>query len=97
MTSYPIPDNLTTIIDLGTYSNQVTEGIFGTGFLLVLFVVMFLRFHGFRETKASLLGSSMITFIVAVFFRMLGWVNDLTLYVCVILVIIFILMQKFDT
>jgi len=92
--AYPIPENVTGIYELGLYTNSVTDGIMGYGFLIVLFAVMFLRFHGFRETQAALVGAAFFTFFVATTFRVIGWINDYAFYISVIVLIGSILWYK---
>lgn len=60
------------------FENALTKengGIFGIGLLLLVAMVSFLTFKGFRYEKAMMV-SSMLTWMIAFFILKAGWINN---------------------
>ncbi len=59
--------------------NEISGGIFGMIFLLLFFIILFVAFKNY-EFKRALAGSSLITSIVAMLFRLFSFVNDTMMF-----------------
>ena len=82
---YSYPTNTTsTLVDLATWSNQVTNGIFWPLILFGLFVILFFSFKNF-PTERAFATSSFITMIIAIMMGIIGLVSS---YVWVLTIIV---------
>jgi len=87
---FPAPTNQSSFFDMIGYFNSLTDVGQGSMFWTVILIVMasmaFLMMKAYSVEKAA--GIAFIfSAIMAFFFRMLGWVNDYVLTICVILMI----------
>ena len=89
--TFPPPSaNSTDFLGMLSYFNNLTDvgsgGMFWTVMLIVLSGVLFLMMKSFGTEKA--LGiTALIIGILSFLFRMIGWVNDYTVTICIILAI----------
>ena len=83
--SYP-PENMTGIIDFLTYTNYLTDGFLGAGFLIIIFMVSFLSTKTFTYERAFAF-SSFLTMISAILLRFMSLINDWILSLTVILLV----------
>ena len=88
--SYP-PENMTGIIDFLTYTNYLTNGFLGAGFLIIIFFVSFLSTKIYSYERAFGF-SSFLTMISAVLLRFLNLINDWILALSVILLVFSIIL-----
>lgn len=68
------------------YVNYVTNYWFAPLYLLAIFIVSFVLFKVYK-THQAYAAASFITFLVAVFFRVLGFIGDKILIVSIIVLI----------
>jgi len=87
---YP-PENMTGIIDFLQYTNSMTEGFLGAGFLIIIFMVSFLSTKNYSYERAFAF-SSFLTMISAVLLRFMQLINDWTLALSVILLVFSVIM-----
>jgi len=93
------PSNTTTLINMLTYFNNLTDvgqgGMFFTVMLIVFGSILFLMMRAWGTEKAFGI-TSIIVCLNVFLFRLLSWVNDATLTVTVILMLlgIFLLAQN---
>lgn len=66
--------NITEISQLATYANTVTNDLFWNGFLLTLWIILFLAQKGYRS-EAAVTSASFVCAIVAFLLSLLGLVN----------------------
>jgi len=64
-----------TIEDLIVVANNATNQIFIGGFLIAIFIVMLMVFIGRFEWERSVLASSFVCFILALFLRQANMIN----------------------
>lgn len=79
--------NITGIVDLFVYANTVTNGIFGFGILISLFFIVYINLSFAENTKAFAVATWVVG-LTAVLLRLIGIVNDLTMYTCFVLVLV---------
>lgn len=72
---------------LGGALNMEDGGVFGIGLLLVVGLVSFLAFKGFRYEKAMIV-SAMLTWIVSLLTLKMGWINNQIFTICCIYVVV---------
>lgn len=70
--------NMTTPTKWLVYANQATYGWFGISVLLAVFVIVLTHLMR-NDTPKAFAASSLITLTIAVFFRLMEVVNDLTI------------------
>ena len=72
------------------------QHLFGTLILVVLFVILFRATMTFNNTpKVSFLYTSFFIAFMAIFFKLLSFISDATLYICIIVFIFAIGLQFF--
>jgi len=91
MATFYSPNNITRINEVFTYGNYVTGGVMGIGLLMVIFVISFIAMRNsmadFRGVNAKVFAaSSFITMIFSVIFFIMGIVNDMVMYICIVAV-----------
>lgn len=84
---YLAPTGNQTIADLMKTANMYSEGWLGLGLLIIIFAVTFFALRGY-DVRKSFATSCLITSISAILLRVIGIVNDLVFWVCLILAII---------
>ena len=62
-------------------------GVFGIGLLIVVGMVSFLTFKGFRYEKAMIV-SAMLTWIVSLLILKIGWITNQVFVLCCIYVVV---------
>jgi len=72
---------------MGGALNLEDGGILGIGLLLVVGLVSFLTFKGFRYEKA-MITSAMITWIISLLILKMGWINNTVFVICCIYVVV---------
>ncbi len=60
-----LPDNVTDVMDIAQYNNEITQNMFGVGILFAVFLVMFVITG--REARVSIPISLYITTVVGLF------------------------------
>lgn len=84
MVYYPWPTNVTGIMSLLSYVSFTTHGLLGATILIVVLAVSFLSLKIYPAHKAFA-AASIMTFITATFFRILGLINNVVLIISIIL------------
>ena len=87
---YP-PENMTGIMDFIDYTNSMTGGFLGAGFLIIIFFVSFLSTKTFSYERAFGF-SSFLTMISAVLLRFMNLINDWDLALFAILLVFSIIL-----
>ena len=91
--SFP-PINETDISGVFIYVNNVSNGFFGLGILITIFVVSFLAMQNYQD-KQSFAASMFVTAIAGTFLWSLEIISDLALKFCLVgLCIAIILLSK---
>lgn len=87
MSNYTLPTNETgeSFISLFTYINNVSNGWFFLAILFALFVIVFISLKNFSNSKAFT-GASFLNMILAIIFRVLGFIENKWMYLSIILV-----------
>lgn len=78
------PLNSTNVLELVTYTNDVTNGWMGTIVLVMVFGIMYLVMQSHSSSGKAMAASLFITTGFAVFFRTMGWINDYVMLVVVL-------------
>ena len=73
--TYPLPSNVTKIVDLAVWTNSVTNQMFWPLILLGLFVILFFSFKGF-QTERAFATSAFVTMIIGIMFGIMGLVSS---------------------
>jgi hypothetical protein len=88
---FQLPNNPTSFFDVWNYINSLTDvgqgGVLGIISLIVILFVLFLGMKQFR-TENAFFTAMMITSILGILERLMGWINDGILYICIILLLI---------
>ena len=89
MTVYASAGNVTTLDGLMRYSSMVSGGLFGLVLLIVIFSISFFAMRNamgqFPGTNAKIfVASAFVTMVFSVMLFMIGVVNDVAMYTCVI-------------
>lgn len=84
---YPSPTTIKNLTALAQYDNVVTEGWFGAGLVLVIFIVAFLSLKTYATHKA-LAAATVLTMIIAIIFFIIGLVSTQILLATIILMIV---------
>ena len=85
--AFPEPSNLTRVDEFLRYTNMVSDNLFGTLVLIVIYIISLVMFSKWGM-KTSFAVSSYIAAILAVFFKLLGIINELALIIAIIVVAI---------
>lgn len=89
MPSFPEPNSVSDIGDLITYSNTVTDGLYGSLVLISLyFVVLIYIYLRGDEIENSFLAAGIITAFASIFLRLGGWVGDTSLFIAIVLAVL---------
>jgi len=65
---------------------DIMQGMFGTMLLLALVAVIFMAYYfSTRDLRQTVMGTSWITFVLAVFLRAMSLVPNLTLFITLIM------------
>jgi len=86
--AFDLPTNSTTLTELFVYANKITGFHFGWVILFAWFVISLVISTQRFDNKSALIIASFTTTIFAIFFRVIGIVNELTMYVCIITTIV---------
>jgi hypothetical protein len=83
------PQNLTTVPDMMRYAEEVSEDTFAVGLLLSLYLIVFLYAKNKQVTDiACAAGAGFITAIVAIMLQQFRLINEKTLFLCIVSVVI---------
>ena len=66
--------NATTVLDLVSYSNTATDGVFASGFIMMVFFMLLLSFKN-RDFIENLGTSSFACFVLSLFLVVVGVLN----------------------
>jgi len=81
---FPMPsDNMTSIFDLFSHANTLTDGFLGVGILIVVAVVAFITTKMF-STEKSFGFAGFLSILVAILLRFMDLINDTVLYITII-------------
>ena len=83
MSHFVEPLNNATITDLMVTANNYSEGWFGIGTLISIFVISFFALKVFATDKAFS-AAAFLTAISAIFFRIMGLVDGLTMCIFIL-------------
>jgi len=72
--NYSSYENITSFVDMLTVSNTITDGILASGFIFVIWVVLFFSSVSYGRSKA-IIYASFITFIVSLFMNVMTLVD----------------------
>lgn len=92
MTRYELPSNITSTLDYFVWADKTVNGLASKFFLFFVWMVCFtwLLING-RETEA-VVGASLVTFVIAWLFQLLGLI---TTPVLILILIIFLISAAF--
>ncbi len=76
--------NMSRPYELFTYSNTVTEGLFGTAVLIVFFLVCTIIMKNY-ENKRAITASAFMTSLLAGLFYLLGIVTPIVVFTAIII------------
>jgi|TARA_Y100000310_G_scaffold69524_1_gene65037 lipid-A-disaccharide synthase-like uncharacterized protein len=93
--SYEMPQNVTSFVDLISWTDSAVGGWFGASVLGVFFVVMFLA-NKKQETKNAFAVAGFMTALVGAFLRALDIINDRSVIVAVVIAAIGLLWLVWD-
>lgn len=79
---YP-PENMTSILDLFSHANVLTNGVLGIGILVVIAVISIIATKSL-STEKSFGFAGFLTLIVAILLRFMDLINDSVLYIVII-------------
>lgn len=82
--AFDVASNITGLTDLFGYANYVTEGNFGWVILMTWFVISLVIMSRGYDNKSAFIIASFTTTIFGIFFKVMGLVNDFTMYICII-------------
>jgi hypothetical protein len=79
-----MPENVTSIQEMFVYANTVSGDFFGVGVLIALYIIVFgyLRSKN-SETSSCFVVAGFITSFAAIFFFLLGLIENWHLYICI--------------
>jgi hypothetical protein len=80
--SYP-PENMTSILDLFSHANTLTDGFLGVGILIAIAIIAFITTKAFSTEKAFGF-SGFLSLLVAILLRFMGLINNTVLYITII-------------
>jgi hypothetical protein len=81
---FDYPDNVTSFMDFLSYTDTLTSGILGIGFLVIVGIVAFLTTKNYTWER-SLGFSTFLVLISAIFLRIIDLINNEVFVVCIIL------------
>lgn len=83
--AYTLPVGINNTVQLLQYiNNDLVEGWFGAGLLLVLGFIIFTRMSVNKEWEEALTVTFLVLTVFSIFFRIWSLVNDYVLVVCVL-------------
>jgi len=82
--TFDIASNITGLTNWFQYGNYVSEGHFGWVILLTWFIISLVIMTRGYDNKSAFIIASFTTTIFGIFFRVMGLVNDLVMYFCII-------------
>ncbi len=96
MTTYAVANNITRFSQTLTYANSITDGMFGLTLLIVVFIISFIAMRqantSFQSTNAHIFAASMfVTNFFCAMFYLIGIVNSMIMYSCIVLLALSIL------
>jgi hypothetical protein len=97
---YNLPNNVTDVVTFGDYINQVTDYWFGISILLAVGIIFFTILSIRYSTRMSVVGTGIVTSLMAILWRFAGMINDFvmftTLIICGIGAILFLYFTRED-
>jgi len=88
--TFEAPNNVTSLIDMLGYFNNLTDtgqgGMFWTVMLIVFGGMLFLMMKSFSTERAFGI-TTFVVWIGAILFKLLNWVNNAVLTICSILMV----------
>ena len=95
MTFY-YPTNITNFYQLFGYADYVTEGYFGLGLLVIIFVVLFIAMRSasneYYTNNAKIFAAcSFFTTVISVFFFIIGICDSTTMTICIVITAVSVL------
>jgi hypothetical protein len=82
---YEMPQNTTTFVDLVSWTNSITGGLFVNMAMITFWFVVFFSMKQYL-TRQAFTVASWTCMITSIFFRMMGLVDDLMMFVFIIMV-----------
>ena len=82
--TYAAP-NITQVTDIFIYADTVSNGVYGAGILMALFIVVFSWTLRAGSTKNAFVAASTITVITSILFRYLSIINGMTLTIFLVI------------
>lgn len=79
---YP-PENMTSILDLFSHANTLTDNFLGTGILIAVAVISFMAAKAFSTDKAFGF-AGFLSLLVAILLRFMSLINDTVLYITIV-------------
>ena len=73
---YPLAMNITNLMELFSYGNSVTDGLFGNTLPFSIFAISLGMMYGRVEIKDSMMVAGYITTLFSVFLKVVGMVSD---------------------
>ena len=81
---FPYPgDNMTSVFDLMSHANVLTDNFLGTGILIAIAIIAFITTKQFSSDKAFGF-AGFLSLLVAILLRFMNLINDAVLYITIV-------------
>jgi len=100
MVKYPLPTNESYVNITGMYSffeyvQNVSGGWFFLMILFAIFIIIFISLKNYSNSKAFA-GASFLCMILSIMMRVLGFISNAWMYLCIILVAVSVVWLHID-
>lgn len=95
--AYDLPTNETSagILNLFEYVNKVSDGMFFVLVMFAIFVIVFISLKDYTSSRAFT-GAAFLNMILAIMMRTLGLIDNIWMYLSIVLVAIAAIWLHFD-
>jgi len=87
-TQLPTNETIESMTDLFGYINDASDGLFFSGMLLSIFVILFIMLKSGYSSGKAFLGTSFIVMIMAILLSTLGLLTPMYMYMTILMVAI---------
>jgi len=92
--TYPNPTNITGIVEMFRYTNTVSGGIFGSGILLSIYMIVLLYLKNKRgKLPSAMIAAGFITTMASIMFFFMGIVEPFHMFLCILMTAIAVIWQ----
>lgn len=97
MSHYPMPENMTDLVEIFQYADEVTGNYFGAGIIFTLYVIIVLYMH-FRgnDIEDCFIVASYITGVTSVFFFIMGLISTSQMFLVIALCVVAAIWSYFN-